>query len=312
MSPSDHADFDALSAFVDREAPEWADHVAGCEACRATAAELRATSAAVGRPVGVPSPAAREAAIAAALDALPATAAGAGRSTLAPDRHENERARFARRRAARPWAMPAVAAVVLAILGVSGVVLSGYQGSEEVTVAGRALEADAKAGALAGAPQAPVGDLGEVPDAASLRNRALNVGPTGPASSTGRSSSSSNSGAAIDSGAATGPPAAVSGSSGGSGGAGSNATTSPVVPNGGLSATNGGSTGAVVVGTRPCEELARTRDPSLGPVVYFATARRNGVEGFVLGFAPVGASSPVTLLLLAQDGCRELLRSAGP
>ena len=29
-----HADFDALSAFVDGEAPEWADHVAACPRCR--------------------------------------------------------------------------------------------------------------------------------------------------------------------------------------------------------------------------------------------------------------------------------------
>ncbi len=69
-----------------------------------------------------------------------------------------------------------------------------------------------------------------------------------------------------------------------------------------------------VVGTRPCEEQARTREPTLGPVVYFATARQGQVAGFVLGFGAVGSTStaPVTLLLLAQDGCRELLRAAGP
>jgi hypothetical protein len=44
-------------------------------------------------------------------------------------------------------------------------------------------------------------------------------------------------------------------------------------------------------------------------VTYFATARRGNVPAYVLGFV----SGPnVTLLMLAQDGCTELLRSAGP
>jgi len=294
MSPSDHADFDALSAFIDGEAPEWAEHVAACEACRATVAELKAVSAAVRRPVDAPAPATRDAAIAAALGAMAPTAAGASESPsrLAPDRHEAERDRFARRRS-RPWAMPAVAAVILAVVGLSAVVLSGYETSDNFTVAGPTLESGAKAAA----PQAFVVDLGEVSDAAALRAKVVNG-----ASSTGRSSSSANSGAVSDAGApnVAGAPNATAGAGG---------TASPVVPTGQLPATNPGST---AVGTRPCEELARTRNPSLGPVVSFATARRGGVEGFVLGFAPVGASSPVTLLLLAQDGCRELLRSAGP
>ena len=67
-----------------------------------------------------------------------------------------------------------------------------------------------------------------------------------------------------------------------------------------------------VVGTRPCEEQARARDPNLREVVYFATARRGGVPAVVLGFSTPTGPSPVTLLLLAQDGCGELLRAAGP
>ena len=38
-----HADLEALSAFVDGEAPEWADHVDGCEACAGSVAALRAS-----------------------------------------------------------------------------------------------------------------------------------------------------------------------------------------------------------------------------------------------------------------------------
>ncbi|MDP1806956.1 MAG: hypothetical protein Q8K72_17405, partial [Acidimicrobiales bacterium] len=66
---AEHADFEALSAFVDGEAPEWAEHVAGCPRCRATAAELRALSARVAAPADRPPAAQREAAIAAALGA---------------------------------------------------------------------------------------------------------------------------------------------------------------------------------------------------------------------------------------------------
>ncbi|MDQ4089219.1 MAG: hypothetical protein M3163_02785, partial [Actinomycetota bacterium] len=66
----------------------------------------------------------------------------------------------------------------------------------------------------------------------------------------------------------------------------------------------------VPVGTRPCEEQARAREPNLGPVTYFATARRGDVPAYVLGFG--APTQSVTLLLLAQNGCGELLRSAGP
>ncbi len=318
MSSSDHADLEALSAYIDGEAPEWADHVAGCEACRGTAAEFRAVSAAVGRPVEAPAPAVREAAIAAALDALPAPAAGArAPSRLAPDRHEAERARFARLRSPRPWAMPAVAAVVLAALGMAGVILSSYRSSDDFTTAtGPALESNKAGGrdSLAGAPQAPVTDLGDVADAATLRSRAQVGAPAGAAA--GRASSSASSGAAADSSATntgnTGAPAALAAPPSGGPSVATGAVSGGA---GGVAAGSGaGGTGGsvAVVGTRPCEEQARTREPNLGPVVYFATARRGTVEGYVLGFTPVGASSPVTLLLLAQDGCRELLRAAGP
>jgi hypothetical protein len=313
MSTSDHADFEALSAFVDGEAPEWAEHVAGCEVCRAGAAELRALSLAVGSPVDGPAPAVREAALAAAVDALPAPVAAGTRppSRLAPDRQAAERARFARRGAPRPWAMPAVAAVVVGLLGLGGVVLSSNRGSENLTtVAGGPLESEKAANSLAGAPRGPVSDLGDLPDAATLRARALGApAPAGAASGTGRSSSSSNSGAGSD--AVTDAPTAVSGSSGLSASQ-STASGGTSIATGAASGGAGGSAAATVVGTRPCEEQARTREPALGVVVYFATASRGGVKGYVLGFTPNGAPAPVTLLVLAQDGCRELLRSVGP
>ncbi|HVF13637.1 MAG TPA: hypothetical protein VM942_03500 [Acidimicrobiales bacterium] len=55
MSPTatnpEHPDFDALSAHVDGEAPEWEAHVGGCAECQATAARLRAVSEMVGGAV---------------------------------------------------------------------------------------------------------------------------------------------------------------------------------------------------------------------------------------------------------------------
>ena len=301
---AEHADFEALSAFVDGEAPEWADHVAGCPPCRATAAELRALSAQVAAPADSPPAAQREAAIAAALGAADLDApAGAARpfEPAAAARHEAQRARFGRF-APRSWAMPAIAAVVVALLGLSGVILSANRSTDEnaTTFAGPALDAKTES-AVPGAPAAPVGDLGEVPDAATLRARALAVGAAAPAagaeSSVGRSASSSNSGAASDTqssatntgntGAAVGTSAAGGGAAGGS--------AAVIAPN--------------IVGTRPCEERARAREPGLGPVTYFATARRGNVPTYVLGFA---TGPTVTLLMLAQDGCSELLRSAGP
>lgn len=66
------------------------------------------------------------------------------------------------------------------------------------------------------------------------------------------------------------------------------------------------------VGTRPCEEQTRSREPALREVVYFATATRQGVPAFVPGFSTGPAPAPLTLLMLARDGCGVLLRAAGP
>ena len=324
-----HADFDALSAFVDGEAPEWADHVAACPRCRATAAELRALSAKVGAPADPPPAAQREAAIAAALgvaevdvDEGAGEGAAAGRrlEPAVAARRELARERSRSRWASQPWAMPAIAAVVLACVGFAGVILSSTRSTdhEATTLAGPALDAKTES-AVAGAPNAPVGDLGDVPDAATLRARALGLAPAlaagGTSAATGRSSSSSNSGAASDAQSSstntgnTGASLSTGAASGGAGGAGGSAAQAP--PNATSSAGGGANVIAPsAIGTRPCEERARAREPGLGPVTYFATARRGTVPAYVLGFGVSGG--PVTLLMLAQDGCAELLRSAGP
>jgi len=197
--------------------------------------------------------------------------------------------------------MPALAAAVVAILGLSGFLLANTRTSDNLT-AGPALESADKAGGgvSAAAPNAPVGNLGDIPDAATLLARAAPGLPASPTVGTpvAAARSSSNSGATSDATSSFGNQASPAPSIAGASNAASGAANAAPIPN--------------VVGTRPCEEQARTREPALGPVVYFATARKGQVDAYVLGFAPVGRSSPVTLLLLAQDGCRELLRAAGP
>ena len=278
---SGHPDFEALSAYVDGEAPEWADHVAGCAACRGSAEELRAVAAVVAVPVEAVDPDVRDAAVRAALGDV-------------DQRHRAEQARVARRRFAWQLNVAAVAALVLGVLGMSALLFTQTT-SDRTTVAGPTLESAPPAGdALAGrqsessaaAALLPT-DLGDVPDAATLVARAR------PAVA---ATSSTNSGATV-----SGAPGAVSGSSGGAGAGGAPSPTAPraIAPN--------------VVGTRPCEEQARARDASLREVVYFATARRGQVPAVVLGFASGPAPGPVTLLMLAQEGCSELLRApAGP
>jgi len=267
---TEHADLEALSAYVDGEAPEWADHLAACPACRASADRLRAVAAAVAAPVPPPPAAHREAAVTAAMDHVVRSQAA-------------ERPRVDHPRWDRRWALPAVAAVIVGVLGFSALVATNTGSSDRNTVAGPALESaptagdlSAKADSSASAAPAPAaafaGDLGDVPDAVTLLARAR---------------------------------PALAGTPGRSSAAPGSATVPSTVTSPGLRAP-------VEVGTRPCEEQVRTREPALREVVYFATARRGPVPAFVLGFAAGTTSGPVTLLLLAQDGCAELLRAAGP
>jgi len=261
-----HADLEALSAFVDGEAPEWADHVAGCEACAGSVAALRAVARAVATPVDVPAPMVRERAIAAAL-------AGPGPEPVANGARIRRSSSIPTR-----WLVPAVAAMILFLVGGAAVVTIGGRHSTSETATVNAPESSAKfatgPGAAADSSAAgPVTDLGDVPDAATLAARAR-------PGLTSRTASGA-------SGAATAASAAPS------------AVAAPVPA-------------PAVVGTRPCEEQARARQPSLGPVVYFATARRGSVPAVVLGFSTGPDPAQVTLLMLAQDGCGELLRVAGP
>ncbi|MDQ6726492.1 MAG: hypothetical protein M3066_10065, partial [Actinomycetota bacterium] len=93
-------DDEALSAFADGEAPEWAAHVTACPSCRAAVEALRAVQAAVAAPIAPPDPGERDRAIAAAV------AAGARR-------REPVEGTAARGHRPARWLVPASIAAVL-------------------------------------------------------------------------------------------------------------------------------------------------------------------------------------------------------
>ena len=277
---SSHADFEALSAFLDGEAPEWAPHVGSCDVCRAALEEMRAVQTMLAAPVEPVDPARRAEAIAAAIAAASPVAATS--TPVQPDRlppRADTRPAAATSRQPFRWLVPAsVAALFVVVVGAVSLLSQGGRSSDELTTAGPALEsADTPAGqSRSSATSAASGaSLGEVPDAATLLARA-------------------RPGLVAKDSAAPAAPGEVNRSLAGTGGAAVS------------------SAGASAPGATPCEAQARAREPSLMQLVYFATATRQGVPAYVLGFSTGPPSAPVTLLLLAQDGCGVLLRAAGP
>lgn len=81
-----------------------------------------------------------------------------------------------------------------------------------------------------------------------------------------------------------------------------------------VSPPSAGGSGPVAraVGTRACELEARAIDPGVGLVVYVASATQDGAPATVLGFVPPTSSSPISLFLMARDGCRLLARATVP
>jgi hypothetical protein len=283
MTEPAHADFEALSAYVDGEAPEWAAHVAGCPACAATADGIRAVAAAIATPVRPAAGPVREAALAAALGG-----AGAEASPDAPVA-STRTARAVRPGPRARWVYGAAAAVFVVALGVAAVLGTAGRSSTDRTntLAGPAAESNQGAAADSATSAAPVGNLGDVPDAATLRARAR------PALGAKATAPSAVAGGAAPAAAAPAPAAAAASPAPGA------TTASPTVTPDGVAA-------------RACEAQARARQPSLGPLVYLATASHAGAPAVVLGFSTGPDPTNVTLLLLARDGCAELLRAAGP
>jgi hypothetical protein len=298
---SDHGDDEALSAFVDGEAPGWAAHVAGCGTCRARVEALRAVRAAVAAPLE-PSPAGqRETAIAAALAAA------------APRSRPSARGRPAR------WMVPAsIAAVLLLVVAAASVLVQG--GRDRTTTAAQAPATAAQA--PESAAQAPVAGPGSAPSSGAQGGSS--AGLSGP--STAQSGSSTAQSGSSTAGGSSGPATATDSAGTGDLGEVADAATLLARARPALAAAAKGSATPTlspdpasvapaapsVVGTRPCEEQARAADPALREVVYFATAAHQGAPAVVLGFSTGPAPAPVTLLMLSRDGCGVLLRAAGP
>ena len=243
---SDHASFEALSAYLDGEAPELAAHVDGCTRCQETLARLREVVAAVGRPVPGPPAASVDRAVARALEVPPASGAATGAATGAAAVEPNDRP------VRQPWrarpvlvgvASGSIAALVLAVVAAFAVIgRSGNDRQTDTALASRPEAAQDRATAAAGSgPQpAPVagGQLGEVGDGVGLAARLQGRIP-GTAGYTPRAMAASPQEAE----AGQNPPAPV-----------------------------------------PCEAAARAGDPALGPVVYVAEGFREGRPVVVLGF----------------------------
>ncbi len=303
---NEHPEFEALSAFVDGEASQWRRHVDACDLCLADVARLRAVRAAIGQPVPPVADDVKERSIARALDAFipsPASAVAESGDTRTPRVAGTPRVRplppvedrphvvappAPRRRVNGPWvALGSVAAVLLAVV-VGAAVLRGPGGGGEGTQTLASGTPDSTAESGAAAPgydlrqSSPAGaggvtgpDLGPIDDAAQLAAKAgSGVRATERAASAPTPAPALAPGAALDSSVA------------------------------GVAGTS--------VGTRPCEEQVRTARPELREVVYFATATTGGRPAFVLGFATGPDPAPVTLLLVAQEGCGVVAEASLP
>ena len=166
---SDHAPPEALSAYLDGEAPEWAAHLNGCARCEASLARLRAVVTAVSRPVPPPPPEAVDRAVVRALGTAPAT----GATT-----HDAAATRSWRGRPVLVGlASGSIAAVLLAVVAAFAVVgRGGGDRGDDTALASRpeAVQDRATAGAGAGGAQPQAfsgGHLGEIGDAAALAAR---------------------------------------------------------------------------------------------------------------------------------------------
>lgn len=272
---TDHADFESLSAFVDGEAPEHGPHVATCASCLATVKVLRGVQASVGVAVEGAGAEQRERHLAAAT----------GRTRL--------QVRPAARMHKLRWLVPVTTAALFAVvLGVASVMNHSGSSPQATTAAGSSgtskspsgIEGPLSADTHAAGPGVPdagsavtdAGNLGEIADPTTLLDRVrlslLSTKEAGRSYPVPAPSTLSE---------AAGRPASRAG---------------------------GGAT-VGVAGARPCEGQARSREPALREVVYFATATRQGEAAYVLGFSSGGAPTPVILLLLAQGDCRLLARA---
>jgi hypothetical protein len=169
-SDGDHAPLEALSAFLDGEAPELASHVERCQRCLGELSRLREVATAVGGPVPPPSPAVVDRAVARALDA-----AGTRTDVRPPERPPAPLRRS--RTALVPVACGSIAAVLLTLLVAAAVFRGdgrGRDGGVDTALAPGPETAQDRSTASRAVPGGPVvsgGDLGEVGGPGDLAGR---------------------------------------------------------------------------------------------------------------------------------------------
>jgi len=291
MSP-DHPDFEDLSAFHDGEAPEWADHLAGCGSCRSTLAELVTLSEAVAR-VSLPARPAGPAtepgddhsdAVARALFSAQGaaraqdsaqgaaraqdSAQGAARAQDSDGGLESTTGSGTGKRHRRQWVLGVSTAAVLVLSIAIGVTVASKGPHQEMTrdalsADGTRTTAKPAEGTGPGTVMAG-GDLGEIPDRAALVAR---VGADLRAKSQAR--------------AAQGAPPAPA------------AAPVPTAP-------------------RPCETEARADPGDRGELIYQASAVEAGAPAVVLAFGSGQGSPTITVEARARSDCRLLLQGAIP
>lgn len=275
MTMSEHPDAEGLSAYFDGEAPELAAHVAGCDACRAEVTRLKALSASVGAPLPPLDPG--------AVDAMIAQAAAAGAGAT-----DNLSRRRTRRDTGRWVAVASVAAALVMAVGLAGVLTRGDGERESTTESASRPAAAPTSGASSDATSGATNLLAPS-EVTGSGDTAINGGDLGDVADS--SQLASRVGPAL--GAESAP-------------AGDNPVVGP------SAADSGPAPRARAVGTRACEPEVRAIDPGAGPLVYVASATSGGAPATVLGFAAPSGERPISLFLMARDGCRLLATATLP
>ena len=282
-----HPGFDDLSAYHDGEAPEWAAHVAGCAPCRNRLDDLARLTALIGDDtvvgdtvggddvVGDDVPAAADSG---GVTDDPVSRAVAGTRTVAGDRPAPPPIE-----PRRWWVGASVAAVLLITVSMGALVAGLFDRPATTTAVGPgAGGAEARSDAAQATADTVItaGELGEIADRAAL------VAQVRADLDAARRLAQEQAAPAAD--------APVS---------------APSVPEDTSAEENTGPPGTPQ-GSVPCEAVARGGPGNRGPVIYQATAERDGVPAVVLGFGPPPGSEAVIVEARARSDCRLLLQGA--
>ncbi|MDQ6796793.1 MAG: hypothetical protein M3011_02000 [Actinomycetota bacterium] len=280
MNP-DHPPFEDLSAHYDGEAPEWAEHVAGCASCTSRLAELAALADTIAQAPPGRIRDDQDDPVAHAIESVDQVGgAGSGGPVETRERH-------------RRWVPAASAAAVVVISIAIGAVVASKgphrQMTRDALTAGGAASTPDRSDRAADAVVVG-GDLGVIPDRAALVTRvAADL----------RAGNQRRPAATPD---APTPTPSAAGSLGPSGP--SSGVPGPSGPSSGVPAPAQGD-----IGTRPCEVEARGDPGDRGEVVYQATAEEAGEAAVVLAFRSVQSAS-ITVELRARSDCRLLVQGS--